>query len=169
MERLKKRRPRKRKQAMIIDFSMFHIADKGSESWRIPAWNLMFSLFLPPKIASVVQLYADVAIFAASASFLSLSYSGEAKKAQTEKADKSMIWTFIRHKYRKSWWNPIGFLRRNNYPPFLPPKPVSAVRQYGDESCFDASASFLSLSGIGEAKMQKPPCVTDFQDNQPWK
>ena len=148
---------------------MSHIADKESESWRIPAWNLMFSLFLPPKIASVVQLYADVAIFAASASFLSLSYSGEAKKAQTEKADKSMIWTFIRHKYRKSWWNPIGFLRRNNYPLFLPPKPVSAVRRYGDESCFDASASFLSLSGTGEAKMQKPPCVTDFQDNQPWK
>ena len=48
--------------------------------------------------------------------------------------------------------NPIGFLRKNDYPLFLPPKPVSAVRQYGDESCFDASASFLSLSYSGEAK-----------------
>ena len=35
---------------------------------------------------------------------------------------------------------------------FLPPKPVSAVRQYGDESCFDASASFLSLPDSGRLK-----------------
>ena len=29
----------------------------------------MFSLFIPPKIASAVQLYGDVTIFDASASF----------------------------------------------------------------------------------------------------
>ncbi len=28
--------------------------------------------------------------------------SGEAKKAQTEKADKSVIWAFVRHKYKES-------------------------------------------------------------------
>ena len=27
---------------------------------------------------------------------------GEAKKAQTEKADKSVIWAFVRHKYLES-------------------------------------------------------------------
>ena len=39
----------------------------------------------------------------------------------------------------------IGFLQRNDYPLFLPPKTVSAVRLYGDEAVFDASASFLVL------------------------
>ena len=82
--------------------------------------------------------------------------AGSAKKAQTEKADKSMIWTFIRHKYRKSWWNPIGFLRKNDYPLFLPPKTVSAVRQYGDEAFFDDSASFLSLPFAGRLKSSGP-------------
>ena len=44
-----------------------------SESSRIPAKDkIMFSLFLPPKIASAVQLYGDVTLFDASASFLSL-------------------------------------------------------------------------------------------------
>jgi len=33
----------------------------------------MFSLFLPPKIASAVRRYGDVTIFDASASFSSLS------------------------------------------------------------------------------------------------
>ena len=41
--------------------------------------------------------------------------------------------------------NPIGFLRKNDYPLFLPPKTVSAVRLYGDVTIFDDSASFLSL------------------------
>ena len=37
----------------------------------------MFSLFLPPKIASAVQLYGDVTIFDASASFLSPAEAGQ--------------------------------------------------------------------------------------------
>ena len=48
--------------------------------------------------------------------------------------------------------NPIGFLRKNDYPLFLPPKTVSAVRLYGDEAVFDASASFLSLPDSGRLK-----------------
>ena len=44
-----------------------------SESSRIPAKDkIVFSLFLPPKIASAVRLYGDVTLFDASASFLSL-------------------------------------------------------------------------------------------------
>jgi len=44
-----------------------------SESSRIPSKDeIMFSLFLPPKIASAVRLYGDVTLFDASASFLSL-------------------------------------------------------------------------------------------------
>ena len=44
-----------------------------SESLRIPSKDeIMFSLFLPPKIASAVRRYGDVTIFDASASFLSL-------------------------------------------------------------------------------------------------
>ena len=44
-----------------------------SESSRIPSKDeIMFSLFLPPKIASAVRRYGDVTIFDASASFLSL-------------------------------------------------------------------------------------------------
>ena len=63
-----------------------------SESLRIPSkGEMMFSLFLPPKIASAVRLYGDVTLFDASASFLSLPVFGSAKKAQTEKADKSVI------------------------------------------------------------------------------
>ena len=63
-----------------------------SESLRILSKDkIMFSLFLPPKPVSAVRQYGDESCFDASASFLSLSYSGEAKKAQTEKADKSMI------------------------------------------------------------------------------
>ena len=66
-----------------------------SESLRIPSKDgITFSLFLPSKIASAVQLYGDVTIFDASASFLSPTASG-GKKAQTEKADKSMIWAFV--------------------------------------------------------------------------
>ena len=39
---------------------------------RIPLkGEIMFSLFLPSKIASAVRLYGDVTIFDASASFLS--------------------------------------------------------------------------------------------------
>ena len=48
--------------------------------------------------------------------------------------------------------NPIGFLRKNDYPLFLPPKTVSAVRLYGDEAVFYASASFLSLPISGRLK-----------------
>ena len=44
------------------------------------------------------------------------------------------------------------FPEKNDYPLFLPPKPVSAVRQYGDESCFDDSAFFLSLPESGRLK-----------------
>ena len=74
-----------------------------SESLRIPSKDeITFSLFLPPKIASAVRLYGDVTIFDASASFLSLPVFVEAKKAQTEKADKSVIWTFVRHKHIES-------------------------------------------------------------------
>ena len=34
---------------------------------------------------------------------------------------------------------------------FLPPKIASAVRQYGDVTIFDASASFLSPAEAGQA------------------
>ena len=44
-----------------------------SEFSQIPSKDeIMFSLFLPPKIASAVQLYGDVTIFDASASILSI-------------------------------------------------------------------------------------------------
>ena len=46
----------------------------------------MFSLFLPPKIASAVRQYGDVTIFDASASFFISPRLGKAEKAQTEKA-----------------------------------------------------------------------------------
>ena len=39
---------------------------------------------------------------------------------------------------------------------FLPPKRVSAVRMYGDEARFDASASFLSLPDSGRLKKRRP-------------
>ena len=64
---------------------MPHIADKGSESLRIPAYNFMFSLFLPPKIASAVQLYGDVTIFDASASFLSPAEAGQTTRTKFAK------------------------------------------------------------------------------------
>ena len=81
---------------------------------------------------------------------------GEAKKAQTEKADKSEFWAFIQHKHKESWWNPIGFLQGNYYPLFLPPKIASAVRLYGDVTIFDDSASFLSLPDSGRLKSSGP-------------
>ena len=57
-----------------------------SESLRIPSKDeIMFSLFLPPKIASAVRKYGDVTIFDASASFLSLPEPRELKTAQTYK------------------------------------------------------------------------------------
>ena len=66
-----------------------------SESSRIPAKDeIMFSLFLPPKIASAVQLYGDVTLFDDSASFLSLPDSGRLK-AQTEKAKTSFLMTAL--------------------------------------------------------------------------
>ena len=64
---------------------MSHKADNGSESYRIPAWSFMFSLFLPPKIASAVRKYGDVTIFDASASFLSLPAAGRLKKRRPKK------------------------------------------------------------------------------------
>ena len=39
---------------------------------------------------------------------------------------------------------------------FLSPKPVSAVRKYGDVTIFDDSASFLSLPVFVEAKKRRP-------------
>ena len=48
----------------------------------------MFSLFLPPKIASAVQLYGDVTIFDDSASFLSLPDSGRLKSADRKSENK---------------------------------------------------------------------------------
>ena len=73
-----------------------------SESSRIPSKDeIMFSLFLPPKRVSAVRMYGDEAVFDDSASFLSLPDSGRLK-AQTEKADKGMIRSFIRHKLYKS-------------------------------------------------------------------
>ena len=39
---------------------------------------------------------------------------------------------------------------------FLPPKTVSAVRLYGDEAVFYASASFLSLPISGRLKKRRP-------------
>ena len=57
-----------------------------SESSRIPSKDeIMFSLFLPPKIASAVRLYGDVTIFDDSASFLSLPDSGWLKKRRPKK------------------------------------------------------------------------------------
>ena len=69
-----------------------------SESSRIPSKDeIMFSLFLPPKIASAEQLYGNVTLFDASASFLSLPDSGRLK-AQTEKA----LYEAARNMYSKS-------------------------------------------------------------------
>ena len=57
-----------------------------SESLRIPSkGEMIFSLFLPPKIASAVRLYGDVTIFDDSASFLSLPVSGRLKLSGTKK------------------------------------------------------------------------------------
>ena len=57
-----------------------------SESLRIPSKDkIMFSLFLPPKIASAVRLYGDVTIFDDSASFLSLPVSGRLKLSGPKK------------------------------------------------------------------------------------
>ena len=43
---------------------------------------------------------------------------------------------------------------KDDYPLFLPPKTVSAVRLYGDEAVFDDSASFLFLPDSGRLKAQ---------------
>ena len=60
-----------------------------SESSRIPSKDeIMFSLFLPPKIASAVRLYGDVTFFDASASFLSLPDSGRLKSADRKGENK---------------------------------------------------------------------------------
>jgi len=57
-----------------------------SESLRIPSkGEMMFSLFLPPKIASAVRLYGDVTIFDDSASFLSLPGSCRLKKRRPKR------------------------------------------------------------------------------------
>ena len=57
-----------------------------SESLRIPSkGEIMFSLFLPPKIASAVRLYGDVTLFDDSASFLSLPVSGRLKSSGPKK------------------------------------------------------------------------------------
>jgi len=45
---------------------------------------------------------------------------------------------------------------------FLPPKRVSAVRMYGDEARFNASASFLSLLDSGRLKAQTEKAKTSF-------
>ena len=59
-----------------------------SESSRIPSKDeIMFSLFLPPKIASAVQLYGDVTIFDDSASFLSLPTAGRLKKRNAKNSN----------------------------------------------------------------------------------
>ena len=92
---------------------MFHIADKESESWRIPAWNLMFSLFLPPKIASAVQLYGDVTIFDASASFLSIPSHGMLKKREPNTLDDTWIQFKVKQimPEKLQTWKPPSFNR----------------------------------------------------------
>ena len=69
---------------------MSHKADKGSESLRIPALNLMFSLFLPPKIASAVHLYGDVTFFDASASLSPIDLK-KLKKRRPKKRKQIII------------------------------------------------------------------------------
>ena len=54
---------------------------------------------------------------------------------------KSATKLFYLPLHRNGWYNPIGLLRRNNYPLFLPPKTASAVRLYGDVTIFDDSRS----------------------------
>ena len=49
----------------------------------------MFSLFLPPKIASAVRKYGDVTIFDDSASFLSLAFAGMLKSSGPKKRKQS--------------------------------------------------------------------------------
>ena len=90
-----------------------------SESSRIPARSFMFSLFLPPKIASAVRLYGDVTIFDESASFLSLpgscrlkssgpkKLSGRLKSSEPKKR-KQII--FIRHLYVPYCEKGVGIL-----------------------------------------------------------
>ena len=61
-----------------------------SESSRIPSKDeIMFSLFLPPKIASAVHKYGDVTIFDDSASFLSLAFAGMLKSSGPKKRKQS--------------------------------------------------------------------------------
>ena len=45
---------------------------------------------------------------------------------------------------------------------FLPPKRVSAVRMYGDEARFNASASFFSLLDSGRLNAQTEKAKTSF-------
>ena len=84
-------------------------------------------------------------IFDASASFLSLPAAGRLKKRRPKKRIKAIIGLLFGTNTRKADEILSDFSEGNDYPLFLPPKTVSAVRLYGDEAFFDASASFLSL------------------------
>ena len=59
---------------------------------------------------------------------------------------------------------------RKTFSLFLSSKIASAVRQYGDVTIFDDSASFLSHAATGRLKSSGPKkrkqiCITDFQYN----
>ena len=66
----------------------------GSESWRIPAYNLMFSLFLRPISPHDVRLYALRDEIEHSKRFYLSPFRG-AKKAQTEKAKTRFLMTAL--------------------------------------------------------------------------
>ena len=94
---------------------MSHIARKGSESWRIPAWSLMFSLFLRPISPHDVQLYALRDEIEHSKRFY-LSLFGSAKKSADRKSENksfddgfSVIW------FAEWCRNPRGFLQKIKY------------------------------------------------------
>ena len=71
---------------------MSHMSDKGLESLTDSCLEFfMFSLFLPPKIASAVRLYGDVTIFDDSASFLSLPFAGRLKSPGPKKRKQIII------------------------------------------------------------------------------
>ena len=104
----------------------------------------MFSLFLPPKIASAVRKYGDVTIFDASASFLSLAFAGMLKSSGPKKRIRAIIGLLFSTNTRRvdeilsdfSEEMIIRlFYRRKS------PLPYNCTAEAG----FDDSASFLSL------------------------
>ena len=140
---------------MLSSFSVYAMTENGSESYRIPAWNLTFSVFCARFRRATYNCTPCATKSNTPNDFIS-PLCGEAKKAQIEKADKSNYRTFIRHKLHKSRWNPIGFLRRNNYPLFLPPKTASSPYNCTATRRFSTLLHLFYLSPIRVGWKRRP-------------